>query len=247
CFVVGGDGSVRDAALGLAGSETALAAIPAGTVNVWTKEAGIPPGILPAIDAHIEGQSVHMDLGRAGNSCFLLMAGIGWDAEIASRVPTRLKRLTGDIAYILQAALMAPVLRSKVTRWSTAEGPTEEQLAWMVLSNTRLYGGKVRLASTATIDDGALDVLAFCPERLSDTVRLVAKIAAGKREDPRLLQFQAPELTIESPGIPVQLDGDHIGETPMKFSIDPAALLVSVPAGPLSEVFSRPHINHREP
>src|SRR5690349_363820 len=54
-FVVGGDGSVRDAAAGLAGSETALAAVPAGTVNIWAKEAGIPKGIRPALDAHIHG------------------------------------------------------------------------------------------------------------------------------------------------------------------------------------------------
>ncbi|NJD65825.1 MAG: hypothetical protein FIB00_11385, partial [Chloroflexi bacterium] len=57
-FVVGGDGSVRDTALGLAGSETALAAVPAGTVNIWAREAGIPTGIRAAVAAHLDGQSV---------------------------------------------------------------------------------------------------------------------------------------------------------------------------------------------
>ena len=110
-FVIGGDGSVRDAALGLAGSNTALAAVPAGTVNIWAKEAGIPNGLRAAVDAHITGQSVHIDLGRAAGQCFLLMAGIGWDAQVARNVAPWLKRHLGDIAYIIQAGWMLPQLR----------------------------------------------------------------------------------------------------------------------------------------
>src|SRR5690606_3461937 len=98
-FVVGGDGSVRDTALGVAGSGTALAAVPSGTVNIWAREAGIPRSLRKSIDAHLEGQSVHMDLGRAGDHCFLLMAGVGWDAKIARQVSSGLKKRVGDIAY----------------------------------------------------------------------------------------------------------------------------------------------------
>jgi YegS/Rv2252/BmrU family lipid kinase len=246
-FVVGGDGTVRDAALGLAGSETALAHVPAGTVNIWAKEAGIPRGIRKALDAHIAGQSVHMDLGRAGDHCFLLMAGVGWDAEVANRVSGWLKKVTGDLAYVAQAAVMAPRLRPRVTRWSTPSATSEESLAWMVLSNSRLYGGKVQLTPNAAVDDGHLDVLAFCPEKLTDTVRLAAKVVRGDREDPRMLHLRESSLVIETPGLPIQLDGDPIGETPMRFFADRGALLVSLPAGPLPPIFGRAHIDRRKP
>lgn len=246
-FVVGGDGSVRDAALGLAGSQTALAAVPSGTVNIWARESGIPLGMRAAIDAHLDGQSVHMDLGRAGGHCFLLMAGVGWDAEVASHINPRLKRATGDIAYMLQAAWMAPGLRTRRSRWTTPVATFEDDLAWMVLGNTRLYGGKVHLTPGAVIDDGLLDVIAFCPHGFGETLRLARKVALGKRQDPRIVHLRSPELTVETPGLPVQMDGDPVGVTPMTFSVDAGALLVSVPQGPLAPIFARHHVDRRPP
>jgi YegS/Rv2252/BmrU family lipid kinase len=246
-FVVGGDGSVRAAARGLAGTDTALAAVPAGTVNIWAKEAGIPSGLRSALDSHLSGQSVHMDLGRAGEDCFLLMAGVGWDAEIAGRVSQRLKKRAGDVAYMAQAAWMAPRLRSRQARWSAGDETWDEPLAWMVLGNTRLYGGRVRLTAEAVIDDGLLDGIALCPRGVADTARLARKIALGKRDDERMLRFRAGELRFESAGFPVQLDGDPVGHTPMTFSVDERALLVSVPKGPLAAIFDRPHVDRRKP
>lgn len=245
-FVIGGDGSVRDAALGLAGSETALAAVPAGTVNVWAKESGIPRGLKAAIDAHVDGQSVHIDLGRAGGQCFLLMAGIGWDADVARNVAPWLKRRLGDYAYITQAAWMLPRLRPRRTRWH-ADGETHEQpLAWMVLGNTRLYGGRIHLTPNAAIDDGKLDLIALCPEDITQGGRIAVKmLAGGLRDDDRVLELRSHEVQIETPGLPVQLDGDFAGETPMTFTADPGALLVSIPSGPLARIFTRPHIDRR--
>lgn len=246
-FVVGGDGSMRDAAVGLAGSGTALAAVPAGTVNIWAKEAGIPRGLRASVDAHLGGQSVHMDLGRAGDACFLLMAGVGWDAAIASQVSPKLKKATGDIAYMVQAAVMAPRLRTTRTRWTADGEDFEEPLAWMVLSNSRLYGGKVELTPDAVIDDGLLDMVAMCPRGVAETARLAGKVATGMRQDDRLIQRRVGEVRVSSAGLPVQLDGDYAGETPMTFRVDPGALLVSVPAGPLAEVFGEAHEDKRKP
>ena len=245
-FVVGGDGSVRDAALGLAGSDTALAAVPAGTVNIWAKEAGIPRRVRAAVDAHLHGQSVHMDLGRAGEQCFLLMAGIGWDAEIARRVPMWLKRHVGDLAYMTQAAWMLPRLRPRHACWTAGADAFEKPLAWMVLGNTRLYGGRIQLTPEAAIDDGQLDLIAFCPEDIFDGARLAAKLGIGNFSgDSNVIEGRAREVRIETPGLAVQLDGDFVGETPMTFRSEPGALLVSVPSGPLSPIFAREHVDRR--
>ena len=95
--------------------------------------------------------------------------------------------------------------------------------------------------------DGEFDVLAACPRRLTDTLRLAAKLLRGRRADPRVLQFRAAELSLETPGLAVQLDGDYAGETPMTFRIERRALLVSVPAGPLAPVFGEQHVDRRKP
>jgi diacylglycerol kinase (ATP) len=247
-FVAGGDGSLRDAALGLAGSATAIAAVPLGTVNILARELGIPRGLEAALDAHLGGQSVHMDLGRADGRCFLLMAGVGWDAEVARRVSYSLKRRVGDLAYVLQAAWMLPRLRPADALWSAGGERFQEPLAWMILGNTRLYGGRIRVTGEAAVDDGELDVIALCPDDIVDGARLALKVATGRvRNDARVLERRTNEIRLETPGIPVQLDGDYVAETPMTFSVDAGALLVSVPAGPLPAIFGRAHVDRRHP
>lgn len=233
CFVAGGDGSLRQAAAGLAGSATALAAIPAGTVNIWAREAGIPRGARAAIDAHLAGQIVTMDLGRAGEHAFLLMAGIGWDAEIAAGVSPRLKRLTGDLAYIVHGLAHVPALRTRRARWEADGQSFDEPLAWMLLGNTRLYGGRIRLTPGARIDDGLLDMVAFCPRGPGEALAMAARAAAGRREGRHIVTGRFEEVAVATPGLPVQLDGDPAGSTPMTFRVERGALRVSIPAGPL--------------
>src|SRR3989304_4719648 len=84
----GGAGGTRtEAANGRAGSETALAPIRAGTVNIWAKEMGFPRKPAQAVKAAVEGDRRRVDLGRAGDRYFLLMAGYGLDGGVARGGP----------------------------------------------------------------------------------------------------------------------------------------------------------------
>jgi diacylglycerol kinase (ATP) len=237
-FVLGGDGTVRDVARGLAGSSTALAALPGGTVNVWCREAGISRRLKVALDAHINGQVTRMDLGRAGGERFLLMASLGWDAAVTRRISPRLKSWLGANAYIAQAMLMSGELKPRQTRWTSGLAVWDSPMAIMVLANTRLYGGRVRFSRTATADDGMLDLVALCPRTFRETVTLAARLGASRLSGAgQVVETRLSEVTVETPGIPVQLDGDYIGVTPMRFEVEPLALAVSVPAGKLPRVF----------
>ncbi|MGI8925448.1 MAG: diacylglycerol/lipid kinase family protein [Tepidiformaceae bacterium] len=245
-FVVGGDGALGLAAAGLAGTGTALAAVPAGTANVWAQEMGIPRGIRAAFEGHLTGQVADADLGYAGDTPFLLMAGIGWDAAIAGRVSLALKRRAGPLAYLVQAARMLPALRPHQVRW-WAEQPGggreqfERPLAAMLLGNTRLYGGMVKIADRASAADGHLDLYALCPEGRGDGLRLVLKTLRHWLEgDARAVVRRTRAVGIETPGLHVQVDGDVIGETPMTFTVQPGALRVSVPGGVLPPVLRPP-------
>ncbi|MBE7519007.1 MAG: hypothetical protein HS107_07135 [Thermoflexaceae bacterium] len=237
-FVAGGDGTLRVAAEGLAGSNTALAAIRGGTANVLAHEIGIPRGLQKAIDAHLEGQRVRMDIGRAGNLPFLLMAGAGWDAAVARSVHAPLKRVAGPFAYIAEGAWMLPRLRTRVVRWVCDGEEHEEPLAVMVLGNTRLYGSVVHVTPRAFADDGRLDNSALSPRRPMDGTRISARLLLGRHEgDGRTFIARARDTSIETPGLPVQLDGDYAGETPLRFTVEPRALVLSVPHGKLPAIF----------
>ncbi len=236
-FVVGGDGTIRQAAEGLAGSKTALAAIPAGTTNVWAKEAGIPHGIRTAFEAHLGGQVVAMDLGRANGEPFLLMASAGWDADVVWHVNRRLKVRAGQLAYVAATVTAFHRFRRHPAHFRSGLLQWDVPLAMAVVSNTRLYGGLVQPSPGATAVDGMLDFAALCPVRPGDGLRLVGKLAAHRLAgDVRAITARLTEITLETPGIPYQLDGDATGHSPLEVHIDPAALLVSVPGGELPPI-----------
>jgi YegS/Rv2252/BmrU family lipid kinase len=233
----GGDGTLRDIGTALIGSGTALAALPGGTVNVWCREAGIPLKMRGAVDAHLSGQVVAVDVGRADGRPFLLMASAGWDAEIARTVNQDLKARLRDHAYTVRTMTYLPRMRTVAARWRAGLEAEDRPLAMMILSNTVLYAGRFRPNPDASPVDGLLDVTALCPKNPWEAARLAYGLARGHLgDDPAALVERVPELTIETPGIPVQLDGDFVGHTPMTFSVEPRALLMSIPGGPLPPI-----------
>ncbi len=237
-FVAGGDGTLRMAAGSIAGSETALAALPGGTANVWCKDARIPLRFRSAIDAHITGQTLSVDLGEADGKPFLLMAGIGWDAAITGTVNHRLKRLAGPAAHGVRGLRMLPSLKPERLEWTDDSGDHAEDCGLMVVSNTRLYGGIVRFSPGASVTDGLLDVCALAPEGLWSGLRLLGRLALAKlADDPWVVSGRTKTVHIATGGIPFQLDGDAIGETPLTLSVRPAALKVRLPSGALPDMF----------
>ncbi len=96
----GGDGTLNEVINGLAPSPIPLAFLPLGTVNVFALEAGIPFAVEAACRIALEGDVRPICLGWAGDTRFLLMAGIGFDAEVVYGINLRLKRLAGKLAYL---------------------------------------------------------------------------------------------------------------------------------------------------
>lgn len=238
-FVVGGDGSLRVAASALRGSDTALAALPMGTVNVWARETGIPRGLRAALECHLGGQLARIDVGRAADGrfageCFLLMASIGWDAAVVRDVPASLKRRFGDVAYLVQGARMLRGVGSQAVEWSADGVAMGSRLAMLVVSNTRLYGGRVMFTPDARPDDGILDYVGLAPSARLHMAALATRLLTRRLHDSsEVVTGQARSIKVATAGLPVQFDGDYVGETPICLVVEHRALTVSVPAGPL--------------
>src|SRR5438132_7285213 len=81
-IAAGGDGTINEVIQELAGSQTALGVLPMGTVNVWARETNIPLDINGACEVLVHGRTRSIDLGRINERYFLLMTGIGFDAEV---------------------------------------------------------------------------------------------------------------------------------------------------------------------
>jgi diacylglycerol kinase (ATP) len=238
-LVCGGDGTLREAACGLVGTDTALAPIPAGTVNVWAREMDIPRRPEAAVRAVLQGQRRLVDLGRAGQQHFLLMAGLGLDGHIAARVGLRAKQRLGAAAYALTA------LRESL-RWQgrpltvRADGETIAADALMlVVGNTRNYAGLVQVTPLARADDGLLDLCLFRGDGLRDIVLHALLVALGRHlRSQRVIYRQVRRLELDwQQPLPLQLDGDPLPLTEPVLAAVPGALWVAVPKGPKSPLF----------
>ncbi len=254
----GGDGTIHEAVNGLAGSGTALTAIPAGTGNVWAREVGIPRNARRAL-AWIEGgRRVRIDLGRAGfespdgaraKRYFLLMCSTGLDAEAVRRVGGggRAKRWLGPLPYALHGAerlLRAPATHTRIALEGPEEATIERSLLLAVAGNTRLYGGVARLTGDARADDGLLDLAAFSGGGLASRLAIGARVVPralgrGIRGGlaPRVggsadyLRGAAIRVEPETP-LGVQADGEYLGVTPLTLTVEPRALDVLVAPRP---------------
>src|SRR5690606_26707690 len=163
----GGDGTIYEVVNGLAHSDTALAVIPTGTANVWAREAFVPRDLTRALKLVALGRRERVDLGVAegafGRRHFLLMCGIGLDAEVVGRVGTSSsgKRRLGKAWYALLGAGAVARATPVETTFSLDGTSLERPLLQAVAGNTRLYGGVTRLTSNARMDDGLLDLCVF--------------------------------------------------------------------------------------
>jgi YegS/Rv2252/BmrU family lipid kinase len=239
-IVAGGDGTINEVIQALAGTTVALGVLPVGTVNVWAREIGLPAHPVAAAKALADGTYRSVDLGRAGDRYFLLMAGTGFDGAVTGLVEAGLKRAMGRWAYVVTAARLALRYGGAAATLEMDRGIVRCRLLLAVVGNTRLYAGRLTLTASAVADDGFLDVVVFPGRRLWQAVpRLLVMLVCRAPVGPQALYYRTRRLriTADEP-LPVQADGDYIGTTPMDFAVVRSALRVIVPRGARTPLFS---------
>lgn len=241
-FVCGGDGTLSEAANGLAGSETVLAVIPAGTINLWAREVGLRRRPVEAVRLCAEGERRRIDLGRVGKRYFLLMAGYGMDAAVAHRASMGVKRRLGAAAYAIAALVEALRYRGVRTRLRLDGETAEADVLMVVAGNTRSYAGLTEITPDAVADDGLLDVCIYKGRGRLSIVGHALRTLVRRHHRSRTVIYrrvQRLEMDWEQP-LPLQLDGDPCPDSPAEVRVAPGALWVAVPAGLKSPLFSAP-------
>ncbi len=242
CVVVvacGGDGTAHEVANGLAGTSTAMAVVRGGTANVWAKEIGVPKDIAKALRLLSEGEVRAIDLGRAGGRYFVLMAGVGFDAAVVRDIGPVAKRRFGAAAFIVSGLRKAIGHRGVEAEATTDGDSISGELYWMLLGNSRSYGGVLNVTGRARIDDGRLQMYLLRRGGLLRLLCLLPWVIAGRHyERPNVLSREIETLDLRTPGLPVQIDGEYAGETPLRFDVVPNALRVVVPRGLKTPLFA---------
>ena len=243
-LAVGGDGTINEVVNGLAGSQTALAVLPTGTVNVWAREARLPRDAEAALRLLESGERRRIDLGRAGERYFLLMASAGIDSAAVRAVSLSARRFKRE-SYVL-AGLRELFRNGGQEMAFTVAAPDGSQESFSartllaVCGNTRLYGGALRLTSRARIDDGLLDLCVFAGGGARALAGHALRAFPGRHlAAPGVHYRQSARIRIDAPApLPVQLDGEHAGFTPVALTAVPRALTVVLPAGLRSPLFA---------
>ena len=228
----GGDGTINETINGIAGTSTALATLRGGTANVWAGEIHMDRDPVNAMGQIVHGERRRIDLGRANGRYFLLMAGVGFDATIIPNVSTALKRRIGAASYIVSGARAVFGAKSARIRIAIDGAAQETDVYWLIVGNTRSYGGITDILFRAVADDGLFDVGIMHEGGVRRVVTDGVRVLRKKHESSANIDYvTARSVEIETPGIPVQLDGEAFGETPMRFEVAPLALNVIVPRG----------------
>lgn len=226
----GGDGTINEVINGLAGTDIPLGILPIGTANVFAREIGLSADLQDAVKTIFSGKKQRVHLGLAGDRYFLLMAGVGFDAQVVYELDLGLKRLLGKLAYVLCGfkVLLAPpsqLLRIEV------DGENLEGYG-IIIGKARHYGGNFQATPLAGLNLPELDLCIFRRRGILPLLRYVASIARGKHlQLPDVLYRKTTRVVLHSSQpLPVQADGDLIGRLPMEFSVVCNALTILRPA-----------------
>ena len=218
--VAGGDGTVRDV-VGAVGRSATVGVVPCGTANLVARTLGLPlgrPGPAARLAVGGEGQPVDLGLvtlhplhGASRTLPFLVVVGVGHDAQILAALDPGDKSRLGWPAYVLPGLrhLRRPGADLRIR---LDDGDAEPAGAWSVLavSAARLPLG-ARLAPDARPDDGLLHVVLVRPRHVGDWGRIAAAGYRGARPHPSLDRRAVRRLQVELPGPgPVQVDGDVV-------------------------------------
>jgi diacylglycerol kinase (ATP) len=236
--VCGGDGTLAEAATGLAGTATPLAVIPRGTANQVAQNLGIPRALEQAVDVAVFGRPSLIDLGRINGRAFALVAGAGFDAAVMQSATRELKERWGFGAYIYAAmkeALTAGPRRFRIS--ANGRDIEVEAVSVMVANVGELFARWLPLRfslapqPTSAWRDGLLDVVIVSPRNAPDLAAILWRAAHRKfTGTDRLVHFQTDAIRIDAdPPIAVQVDGDPAGMTPVSMSVMREAMHVLVP------------------
>jgi diacylglycerol kinase (ATP) len=239
--VVGGDGTVHEVVQGIAGRDgVELALIPRGTGWDFARTHKLTKHLGDALRTAKEGKARAFDLGRAhyadddgaeASAWFANMASVGMSGAVAAKANSTTKALGSKTSYLLALGVV-------FARWQNVplrvRVDAEERNALMedaIVAVGRYLAGGMMITPEAEPDDGLFDVLLIGDLTKTELVRVMPKIYRGTHlPHPKgeVLRGSTVSIDADEP-LPIQLDGEQPGTTPVRFEIVPAAIRLRVP------------------
>lgn len=228
---VGGDGTVTEVARQILSSSALLGIIPRGTGNDLAKSLQIPEQIDEALRVICAGKTMRMDVGNVSGTNFFNVAGCGFDVDVVVRSRKYKKKIGGLGAYL--AGVIEAIFSSKLIKMRIVS-PTftgERNILLISVANGAYFGGGMKVAPQAVLDDGLFDVCVISDVPRRKIIALLPKFINGSHLSLKYCEyFKTDRLSIETKTpVVLQVDGEIVELDILDFSLRKNALEVLIP------------------
>ncbi|MHB8275246.1 MAG: diacylglycerol/lipid kinase family protein [Dermatophilaceae bacterium] len=228
---MGGDGIVGRVAGAVAALDGLMGVLPGGRGNDFCRSVGIPRDPVAACAVLTSGVATPVDLGYAGDVAFIGIASIGFDSDVQERVLSSRLPL-GQLVYLYGS--LATIFSWKPARFTcSVDGVPLSLSGWSVaVANTGMYGGGMRLAPSASVTDGLLDVVTTRATSRLAFLRALPKVFKGTHIDLSSVSVSQARSVVLDADRPFRVfaDGDPVATLPCTVTVKPAVLKVLLPA-----------------
>ena len=226
----GGDGTINEVANGLLGAEIPLGIIPLGTVNLMAMEMGLHKDPEQVARCIAFGPARPINIGLVNQRVFLLMVGAGLDGRIVAGVSSSLKNIFGKGAYAV--AGLKEIFFNSPARIIVEVDGAKYEAAWVVVSNSSLYGGKFALAPLANLQSPGFTVSMIPGNTRRDLLTGLWAVCRDRKAKRGWTQLNlVTRITIKSDQKePAQMDGDYFASLPLTIVQASQSLSLIMPA-----------------
>jgi YegS/Rv2252/BmrU family lipid kinase len=241
-LAAGGDGTVNEVMNGMVFSKVPMGILPAGTANVLAMELGmgtrmvqitrnlanyIPESIAVG---ELRTQQQQEQQPPGDRRYFMLMAGIGLDADIVYKLDPNMKNSLGKIAYWLAGFSH---LGRRLPEFTVVANGQNYRASFALASRVRNYGGDLEIARTISLLDDELELVLFSGESTFSYLKYMLGVALGRLNGMRGVTIvRTTALSCSSPPdsrVNIQVDGEFAGRLPFQIDLVPHALTLLVP------------------
>lgn len=237
-YSVGGDGTLNEVLNGIAGSESSLAGVPAGSGNDFVRsleEYDLNATKLYLLESLINGKEKIIDIGKINDRYFINISSVGFDAEVVYHA-NKLKKIpfiNGLLAYTLGVFLTLINYGNNIVNITIDGNSIETDILLVAVANGKYYGGGMQPVPTANIQDGLFDICLIRSVRRLKIVRFLSKFIKGQHATVEEVSFHTGKEVKLVPHheIALNIDGEiSLIDHEVVFKIVPNAVKIVVPA-----------------
>lgn len=243
---VGGDGTINEVVNGFfekgkpINPNAALAAMSIGTGSDFVKTLEFPSTPFEAAERIRRGKAWTIDLGKCTftsldgeqqSRLFINIADFGSGGAVVDKVNRTSKVFGGQISFLWGILTTLPTYKNKLTKYRVDDGPEKEEvLNTFIVANGRYYGGGLKPAPNAQLDDGLLDIVSIGDVGFLEAVSSLGKFRKGTYLEIPKVKFSRGKTVVASSEEPqlVEMEGEVVGRLPAQFEVLPKAMKIIV-------------------